>query len=122
MTASPVRLLRLSAVLLVVGIALPLLAWSLPSMSVLAFLAGLPIAPVVMSAYGLIDAVAKRGTAAEAFAWITTAVFVGFSVGMALGRDADRCVRRPGVVRVRGRGDVGRRDPGRRSGRGSRRA
>ena len=84
-TASAVRLLRLSAVFLVVGSALPLLAWSLPSMSVLAFLAGIPIAPVVMSAYGLIDAVAKRGTAAEAFAWITTAVFVGFSVGMALG-------------------------------------
>jgi predicted MFS family arabinose efflux permease len=84
-TASPVRLLRFSALLLVVGIALPLLGWSLPSMAVLAFLAGVPIAPVVMSAYGLIDAVAKRGTAAEAFAWITTAVFVGFSVGMAVG-------------------------------------
>jgi MFS family permease len=54
-------------------------------MSVLAFLAGVPIAPVVMAAYGLIDAVAKRGTAAEAFAWITTAVFAGFSAGMALG-------------------------------------
>ena len=39
----------------------------------------------MMSAYGLIDAVAARGTAAEAFAWITTAVFAGFSVGMALG-------------------------------------
>ncbi len=34
-----------------------------------------------MAAYGLIDAVAKRGTAAEAFAWITTAVFGGFSTG-----------------------------------------
>ena len=54
-------------------------------MAVLAFLAGLPIAPVVMSAYGLVDAVATRGTAAEAFAWITTAVFAGFSVGTALG-------------------------------------
>jgi MFS family permease len=84
-TVSPVRLLRFSALLLVVGIALPLFGWSLPSMAVLAFLAGVPIAPVVMSAYGLIDAVAKRGTAAEAFAWITTAVFVGFSAGMALG-------------------------------------
>ena len=84
-TVSPVRLLRFSSLLLVVGIALPLLGWSLPSMAVLAFLAGVPIAPVVMSAYGLVDAVAKRGTAAEAFAWITTAVFVGFSAGMALG-------------------------------------
>ena len=32
-----------------------------------------------------IDSVARPGTAAEAFAWITTAVFAGFSVGMALG-------------------------------------
>ena len=84
-TVTPLRLLRLSTVLLMLGLALPLLGWSLPSMAVLAFLAGLPIAPVVMSAYGLIDSVATRGTAAEAFAWITTAVFAGFSVGMALG-------------------------------------
>ena len=84
-TMSPLRQLRVSAVLLTVGLALPLLGWSLPSMSVLAFVAGLAIAPVVMSAYGLVDAVAARGTAAEAFSWITTAVFAGFSVGMALG-------------------------------------
>ena len=84
-TVTPARLLRLSTVVLALGLALPLLGWSLPSMAVLAFLAGLPIAPVVMSAYGLIDAVARPGTAAEAFAWITTAVFAGFSVGMALG-------------------------------------
>jgi MFS family permease len=84
-TMTTLRLLRLSAVLLTLGLALPLLGWSLPSMAVLAFLAGLPIAPVVMSAYGLVDAVATRGTAAEAFAWITTAVFAGFSVGMTLG-------------------------------------
>ena len=84
-TAPPLQLLRISAVVLAGGLALPLLGWSLASMSVLAFIAGLPIAPVVMSAYGLVDAVATRGTAAEAFAWITTAVFAGFSVGMALG-------------------------------------
>ena len=45
MTASPVRLLRFSALLLVFGIALPLLGWSLPSMAVLAFLAGVPTHP-----------------------------------------------------------------------------
>ena len=81
----PLPMLRLSAVVLAFGLALPLLGWSLPSMSVLAFVAGLAIAPVVMSAYGLVDAVAARGTAAEAFAWITTAVFAGFSIGTALG-------------------------------------
>jgi MFS family permease len=84
-TAAPLQLLRVSVFVLVAGMALPLLGWSLPSMAVLAFLAGLPIAPVVMAAYGLIDAVATRGTAAEAFAWISTAVFVGFSVGTAVG-------------------------------------
>jgi MFS family permease len=81
----PLRLLRISSVLLVAGMTLPLLGWSLPSMAVLAFLAGLPIAPVVMAAYGLVDAIATRGTAAEAFAWISTAVFVGFSIGTAVG-------------------------------------
>jgi len=84
-TMTPLRLLRISAALLALGLAVPLLGSSLSSMAVLAFLAGLPIAPVVMSAYGLVDAVATRGTAAEAFSWITTAVFAGFSVGMALG-------------------------------------
>ena len=82
---TPLRLLRRSPSSSPLGLTLPLLGWSLPSMAVLAFLAGLPIAPVVMAAYGLIDAVATRGTAAEAFAWISTAVFVGFSVGMPLG-------------------------------------
>ena len=84
-TVPPVRLLRLSTVLLVGGVALPLLGWSLPSMALLAFLAGVPIAPVVMAAYGLVDSVARRGTAAEAFAWISTAVFIGFSAGVAVG-------------------------------------
>jgi MFS family permease len=84
-TMPPLRLLRVSAVLLTFGLALPLLSWSLPSMAVLAFAAGLAIAPVVMSAYGLMDTVAARGTTAEAFSWLTTAVFAGFSIGMALG-------------------------------------
>jgi MFS family permease len=84
-TGSPRRLLRLSTGLLVVGLALPLLAWSLPVMAVLAFASGLPIAPAVMASYGLIDAVARRGTAAEAFAWISTAVSAGVAAGTAAG-------------------------------------
>lgn len=84
-TGSPRRLLRLSTAVLVVGMALPLLAWSLPALAVLAFLAGLPIAPTVMASYALIDAVARRGTAAEAFAWISTAVSTGVAAGTAAG-------------------------------------
>ena len=84
-TGHPLRLLRISTFLLAAGLALPLLAGSLPAMTALAFLAGLPIAPAVMAAYGLIDSVARRGTAAEAFAWISTAVSIGLAAGTAAG-------------------------------------
>ena len=84
-TGHPLQLLRISTFLLVVGLSLPLLAGSLPAMSLLAFLAGLPIAPAVMAAYGLIDSVARRGTAAEAFAWISTAGSIGLAAGTAAG-------------------------------------
>jgi MFS family permease len=84
-TGYPLGLLRISTLLLTAGLALPLLAWSLASMSVLAFLAGLPIAPAVMAAYRLIDSVARRGTAAQAFAWISTAVSIGLAAGTAAG-------------------------------------
>ena len=110
-TVTPVRLLRLSTVLLVIGIALPLLGWSLPSMAVLAFLAGLPIAPVVMAAYGLIDAVAKRGTAGGG-----VRVDNHGSLRRVLGRgrrrwSADRRLRRQSLVWARGRSRLYRRDP-----------
>jgi MFS family permease len=84
-TGSPIRLLRVSTWLLAGGLALLLVAWSLPALAVLAFLAGLPIAPAVTASYGLIDKVARRGTAAEAFAWISTAVSAGLALGTAAG-------------------------------------
>jgi MFS family permease len=84
-TGSHRRLLRVSSSLLVAGLALLLVAWSLPSLAVLAFAAGLPIAPAVTASYALIDAVARRGTAAEAFAWISTAVSAGVAAGTAAG-------------------------------------
>src|SRR5918995_745660 len=84
-TGSHRRLLRVSSSLLVAGLALLLLAWSPPSLAVLAFAAGLPIAPAVTASYALIDAVARRGTAAEAFAWISTAVSAGVAAGTAAG-------------------------------------
>ena len=108
-TMPPLRLLRVSAVLLAFGLALPLLGWSLPSMSVLAFLAGLAIAPVVMSAYGLVDAVAARGTC-------NRGLLVDHDRGLRrlLGRDGarrdpDRRLWHQGVVRSRGCGRVRRR-------------
>jgi predicted MFS family arabinose efflux permease len=54
-------------------------------MCVLVFLAGLPIAPLVTGAYGLVERVAPAGTHAETFAWIGTAVTTGISVGTGVG-------------------------------------
>ncbi len=79
------RQLWLASVALVVGLTLPLFATSLPALAILMFAAGLPIAPLVMAAYGLVDKVARPGTAAEAFAWITTAIGCGFAVGSSVG-------------------------------------
>lgn len=77
--------LRLFAAVLPVGLALPLLATSIPLMCALIFLAGLPIAPLITGAYGLVDRVAPPGTHAETFAWIGTAITAGISTGTALG-------------------------------------
>jgi MFS family permease len=61
-----------------------LLAVSIPTLCLLAFVAGLPIAPTIGALYALIDRSARAGTAAEAFAWFGTAVSVGVAGGAAL--------------------------------------
>ena len=78
------RFLRFTVVL---GLALLAfqLPWSIPTLCVLAFLAGLPIAPTVAPLYGLIDRVAPPWAIAESFAWFSTAVSVGIAAGFALG-------------------------------------
>lgn len=78
---------RLLAIGPALGLAMtfPLLGWSIPSMCVMTFLAGLPIAPTVGAVYGLIDDVSPRWAIAEAFAWFGTAVFLGVASGTALG-------------------------------------
>jgi MFS family permease len=60
------------------------LAVSLPLLYVLAFVAGLPIAPTIGALYTLIDRSARPGTAAEAFAWFGTAVSIGIAAGAAI--------------------------------------
>jgi MFS family permease len=61
------------------------LAVSMPTLYVLSFLAGLPIAPTIGALYALIDRSARAGTAAEAFAWFGTAVSIGIATGSATG-------------------------------------
>ena len=58
------------------------LAVSLPTLCVLAFVAGLPIAPTVGALYSLIDRSARTGTA-EAFALVRHCVSVGIATGFA---------------------------------------
>jgi MFS family permease len=55
------------------------------AMAGLMVLAGLPIAPTFAAQYVLLDSVAVRGAAAETFAWNSTAIFLGASLGTALG-------------------------------------
>lgn len=69
---------------LAIGLAGFLLATSLPTLCLLAFLAGLPIAPAVGALYTLTDRLARAGTAAEAFAWFGTAVSIGVAAGSAV--------------------------------------
>ncbi|MGI8973633.1 MAG: MFS transporter [Gaiella sp.] len=59
------------------------LAVSMSTLYLLAFVAGLPIAPTVAALYTLIDRSARDGTAAEAFAWFGTAVSIGIAIGAA---------------------------------------
>jgi len=57
---------------------------SIPTLCLLAFVAGLPIAPTIGALYALIDRSARAGTAAESFAWFGTAVSIGVATGSAL--------------------------------------
>ncbi|HET6602521.1 MAG TPA: MFS transporter, partial [Gaiella sp.] len=61
-----------------------LLAVSIPTLCLLAFVAGLPIAPTIGALYSLIDRSARPGTAAESFAWFGTAVSIGIATGSVL--------------------------------------
>ena len=84
-TRQPGSLLRVSSAALAIGLAPLVLAPSLPVLAVLAFVAGLPIAPSFAAAYGLLDRVARPGTHAEAFAWIGTSLSAGLATGAAVG-------------------------------------
>jgi predicted MFS family arabinose efflux permease len=81
---SDLRRFLVGAVALVAALLGLQLAASLPSLCLLAFVAGLPIAPTVAALYTLIDRSARVGTAAEAFAWFGTAVSIGIATGSAV--------------------------------------
>jgi MFS family permease len=86
--ARPTRA-RLTDVHLRLAFALPLalaamlVAVSPLTMALLVVIAGLPIAPLIASRNQLVERVAPRGTATEAFTWPLTALVSGVSVGAA---------------------------------------
>jgi MFS family permease len=64
----------------------PLLAApTIPLMALATFASGLPIAPAFASSYLLLDRFSVSGTVTETFAWNTTCIFVGASLGTACG-------------------------------------
>lgn len=72
-------------VALAVGhLALAPAAGGVVALGVLTALAGVAIAPILASAYAMVDGAAPEGTVTEAFAWIATASAVGTSAGAAL--------------------------------------
>ncbi len=88
-TRAPSRRLgtRFGVLLAALALALtpPLVAPSLPVMCVFMLVAGLPIAPMFATSYGLVGALAPPGTTTEAFAWLTTAIVAGLAIGTSAG-------------------------------------
>jgi MFS family permease len=83
-SASEVRRFELGAIALALAMVGLQLAVSVPTLFLLAFLAGVPIAPTIGALYTLVDRTARAGTAAEAFAWFGTAVSIGIAAGSAV--------------------------------------
>jgi MFS family permease len=84
-TASAQRRFARYAPLIGAGLLLLVAAWSIPTLTLLAFVAGLPIAPAIAAAYGIIDRVSVASTIAESFAWFGTSVAFGAATGIAAG-------------------------------------
>ena len=62
-----------------------LVAPSIAVMAVLAFIGGMPIAPAFAGSYLLLDRFSVPGAMTETFAWNTTCLYVGASLGTAIG-------------------------------------
>lgn len=75
------RRIILGTFLLALLMLLPLAGQSVVMMTLLLFVAGLPIAPVVAALYGQIGRVAAAGSVAEAFSWFGTSVSIGIAGG-----------------------------------------
>jgi len=80
----PTRLFALSGVL-ALGYLAPTVARDFGTMGVACVLAGVALAPVTIVMYALVEQVSPAGTAAEANAWLISAIAGGAALGTALG-------------------------------------
>lgn len=86
---------------------LPLvLAPGLVVMSVLAFVSGVFLAPVLACSFTLVDRLAPSGTVTEAFAWVVAAVGAGGSLGSAVSGLGQAVAGVPGAFAGAGVGGV----------------
>ena len=72
---------RLGVTGLALGLVPTVVAPSLPVLGAVLFVAGLAIAPTIISAFALIEALAAPGTLTEALTWASTGLGVGIAVG-----------------------------------------
>jgi predicted MFS family arabinose efflux permease len=82
---APSRRLLIALIGYTVLVAPLLAAPSIALMAVCVFASGIPIAPAFAGSYLLLDRFSVPGTQTETFAWNTTAIFVGASLGTAAG-------------------------------------
>jgi predicted MFS family arabinose efflux permease len=80
----PADLLLIFAWPLAAGLAVLVLAGSIPVMAGLLALAGLFIAPSAAASFALVGRLAPEGGVTEAFTWLSTAVTAGFAAGGAI--------------------------------------
>ncbi|MFI0451314.1 MFS transporter [Actinomadura sp. 6N118] len=86
---------------------LPLMwAPGLPVMTILAFLSGIFLAPVLACSFSLVDRLAPTGTVTEAFAWVVAAVGAGSSLGAAVSGVGQDLAGVPGAFAGAGAGGV----------------
>lgn len=82
------------------------LAPALPAMSVLAFVSGVFLAPVLACSFALVDRLAPSGTVTEAFAWVVAAIGAGGSLGSFVSGIGQDVAGVPGAFAGAGAGGV----------------
>ncbi|WP_211258745.1 MFS transporter [Spirillospora albida] len=82
------------------------LAPGLVAMSVLAFVSGVFLAPVLACSFALVDRLAPAGTVTEAFAWVVAAVGAGSALGSAVAGVGEEVAGVPGAFAGAGLGGV----------------